>query len=382
MIICCLSRQHARREHEISVQVRHSGKHLVRYTDERGRSKAKTFEANEKRAAQAFDAEMKRRRRHGEVVSPSEKTLAELRVDWLNSPKGQKLSPKTMEFYDGMWTKYIEPELGRASVCRITTLILDEFVSDLEKRGVGQATITKCLTQLSSMFRVAMKYRLIPTNPMQYVDRPEPKPSRIIRPLTPDQVERIRAQMKPRDALLVSLLAYSGIRPGEALALKWGSIHDDTFRIETAISLGEEKDTKTGEPRDVKLLAPLKQELLEHRLSIGRPSDSTLIFPARGGGHWSSSDWRNFRQRPFADAVEAIGLAKTTRPYDLRHSAASLFISAGRNPVYLARQMGHKPSMLLDRYSHVFEEFEDQTIDPEAQILAARACTGAAQAAS
>jgi integrase len=246
--------------------------------------------------------------------------------------------------YDGVWTRYIEPELGRTSINRITALMIDEVISDLDKRGVGQATITKGLTQLSAMFRVAMKYRLIPSNPMLDIDRPTPKPSRIVRPLTPTQIEGIRAQIKrPKGALLVSLLAYSGIRPGEALALRWNSIHDDTLRVETAISLGEERSTKTGEPRDVKLLAPLKHELLEHRMSIGRPSESALIFPAKDGGHWDSSDWRNFRQRIFAPAVEAIGLPKETRPYDLRHSAASLFIAAGKNPSTSRARWGTSP---------------------------------------
>jgi hypothetical protein len=79
----------------VSVHERHNGKWLVRFTDDRGKSRARTFEANEKRKAQDFDAEMKRRhRRHGQIVAPSEKTFSELRQDWLSSPKGQKLAPK------------------------------------------------------------------------------------------------------------------------------------------------------------------------------------------------------------------------------------------------------------------------------------------------
>jgi site-specific recombinase XerD len=172
------------------------------------------------------------------------------------------------------------------------------------------------------MFRLAVKHHMVQTNPMSDVDRPKPKQSRIVRPLTPIQVEGIRARMEPRDALLVSILAY--------------------------------------------------KELLEHRLSIGRPSDSTLIFPAHDGGFWSSSDWRNLRQRSFADAVEAIGLPKETRPYDLRHSAVSLAIASGANVVRVAKQLGHSPTMLLERYAHVFEEFEDGNVDPEALIVSAR----------
>jgi site-specific recombinase XerD len=70
--------------------------------------------------------------------------------------------------------------------------------------------------------------------------------------------------------------------------------------------------------------------------------------------------------------VEAIGLPKETRPYDLKHSAASLFIASGANVIRVAKQMGHSPTMLLERYSHVFEEFEDGNVDPEALIVEAR----------
>jgi site-specific recombinase XerC len=128
---------------------------------------------------------MKRRRRHGELVAPSEKTLSELRVDWLASRRGRDLAPRTREFYDGIWNKHIEPELGDAPINRIGALMIDEVVLGWEKRGVGHATIVKALTRLSAMFGLAVKHHMVQTNPMTYVDRPKAKQSRIIRPLTP-----------------------------------------------------------------------------------------------------------------------------------------------------------------------------------------------------
>jgi integrase len=99
-----------------------------------------------------------------------------------------------------------------------------------------------------------------------------------------------------------------------------------------------------------------------HRPPELRPSDSMLVFPAHDGGLWSNQDWRNWRQRIFAPAAEAIGLAKETRPYDLRHTAASLLIAAGRNPIHVAKQMGHSPSMYEDA----------QAIDIKVEIGTAR----------
>ena len=68
-----------------------------------------------------------------------------------------------------------------------------------------------------------------------------------------------------------SVLAYAGLRPGEALALTWGHMGERTVLVEGAVSLGEVKATKTGRSRSVRLLAPLR-DLAEWRTAAGRPS--------------------------------------------------------------------------------------------------------------
>ena len=103
------------------------------------------------------------------------------------------------------------------------------------------------------------------------------------------------------------------------------------------------------------LPAPLVQELNEYRLSIGRPDDSALIFPGRNGGLWSDSAYRYWRRKVFNPAAKTAGV-EHPRPYDLRHSAASLALAEGRNPVEVAEMLGHFPQMLWGTYSHVIRE--------------------------
>ena len=62
---------------------------------------------------------------------------------------------------------------------------------------------------------------------------------------------------------MISVLAYAGLRPGEALALQWRDIREQTILVERAISLGEEKDTKTAAHRTVRVLQPLAVDLRE-----------------------------------------------------------------------------------------------------------------------
>jgi site-specific recombinase XerD len=62
------------------------------------------------------------------------------------------------------------------------------------------------------------------------------------------------------------------------------------------------------------------------------------------------------------------------RPYDLRHSFASLMIQSGYSPVELAAELGHAPTLTLDTYAHVFSEFaRGERVDPERLIEQIRA---------
>jgi integrase len=188
------------------------------------------------------------------------------------------------------------------------------------------------------------------------------------RPATPSRrprsVEAIRGillrERRHRDATLVSVLAYSGVRPGEALALTWGDVRDQTLLIEKALSLGETQETKTRRHRTVTLLAPLAADLRRFRLASGRPDDRELVFPrVRVGGPWNENAYRSWRRKVFSEAVTTAKLP-AIRPYDLRHSFASLLIAEGRSIVDVAAQLGHAPTMSLDTYGHVFAEFDSR----------------------
>jgi integrase len=96
-----------------------------------------------------------------------------------------------------------------------------------------------------------------------------------------------------------------------------------------------------------------------------------LLFPSAGGGVWTDYDWRNWRKRVYKPLAASIGLPESI-PYDLRHSFASLLIREGLSVVDVARQMGHSPTVTLNTYSHVFEEFE-----PGERVAAAEAIRAA-----
>jgi integrase len=193
-----------------------------------------------------------------------------------------------------------------------------------------------------------------------------------VRPLAPKTVEVMRAAASERDATLFSVLAYAGLRPQEALALQWGDVRNKTLLVERAVSLGQEKDTKTTAHRTVRLLAPLREDLVAWKLRSERPRDRKLVFPGPAGGLWTKTTYDNWRKRAFDRARRAAGADEAT-PYALRHSFASLLLHEGRSVIYVARQMGHDARLTLTTYGHVIDELEDEPRVPaEDAIWAAR----------
>ena len=325
------------------------------------RNRSRDFDR--KRDAEAFDAELRRRRRLGdlELLDAGRETLADFAREWWQVYGEQHLARKTREVYAGIWDRHVLPRLGSLELRRITPEVVDSFQAELRAAGIGDPTILKTLSLLQGMLRRAVIWRRIQSNPVAAIKKPSQRRKRVVRPIAPASVEAIRISLlhgdRLGDAVLVSLLAYAGLRPGEALALQWRDVKERTLIVERSLALGEVKETKTGHARAVRLIAPLAADLAEWRLACGRPSEFGLVFPTRDGRPWTDSHWRNWRKRIFEPAATKAGLVGL-RPYDLRHSFVSLLLAEGRSVLEVAKQAGHSPTMALTTYGHVIEELE------------------------
>jgi integrase len=96
------------------------------------------------------------------------------------------------------------------------------------------------------------------------------------------------------------------------------------------------------------------------------------IDEARSGA-WSANGFNKWRARAFGAALEGAKVPHA-RPYDLRHSFASLLLHEGRSVIHVARQMRHGADLTMRTYGHVIDELEDApTLSAEDAIRAARA---------
>jgi integrase len=261
----------------------------------------------------------------------------------------------------------------------ITPEVVERYRAELEADGVGQPTVHRALVQLQGVLRRAVEWRRIGHNPVKAVQKPKVRRHREVRPLSPLAVERLRVvaakrrKHGARDATLIALLAYAGLRPQEAQALRWPDVRERTLLVEKAADgQGGVKETKTGQARTVRLFASLASDLAEWRSLCGDPGDDALLFPNGSGGIWNDGAWQTWHRDAWVPACRAIDL-KGARPYDLRHSFVSLLIHEGRSVVDVARQAGHSPTMTLDVYAHVFDEFDiAERVSAEDQIEQAR----------
>ena len=354
----------------------------VWYRDQSGRGHAKVFDR--KKDAEAFEAKITLMKRQGDLddLDAGKQTLADFTEEWWKRYAERSLERKTLQVYATLWDLHILPRLGDRQLRALKPALIETFAADLKDSGIGDETIRKSLALLQAALGRAVVWGKILDNPVSAIKKPPQRRRRSVRPLVPDQVEAIRRGLlergRLRDATLVSLLAYTGMRPGEALAVTWGDVGAETIIVDKRVSLGEVKDgakSRTRARRSVELLKPLAHDLAEWRMAQGRPGPEHLVFPATKGGPWKDTDYRNWRKRVFAPATERADI-KGVRPYDLRHSYASLLIAEGRSIVEIAAQLGHSPTVCLDTYGHVFDELKSKdTISAEELIRNARAAT-------
>jgi integrase len=237
-------------------------------------------------------------------------------------------------------------------VCRCANWdaeVIAAFQADLIRAGTGPHAIRKAITLLGAILQRAAEAQRILYNPQRVVRKARLPLSPEVRPLAPQTVEAMRRSADARDATILSVLAYSGIRPGELRALRWRDVRGRTLLVNA---------DKTGRRRTVRLLAQLKADLEEWRRSSGMPGESALLFEGERGQPWSANAFEKWRQRRFVKLAAEVGVA-SARPYDLRHSFASLLLHEGRDVIYVARQFGHGAELTLRTYGHVIEELED-----------------------
>lgn len=298
--------------------------------------------------AQVFIADLLR----GTTTRAERMTLDEWLARWITT-HGLAWEPRTRRDRAKYADRLITPHLGAMRLSEIGRSDVRDWRAGLIRAGKTPYVADRAVTILSAALGAAVDDDLIPANPCRGLKR-LPRAVDRRRPATLAEVEAIRAAMiGPHDRLVVSLMAYAGLRPSEVRSLQWGDVRDNTIVVRSAArDGGGTKARKSGGVAVVPIIEALREDLLAvvadgegRRAAV----PAGLVVPIPDWRNWTSRVWRPARRRAGADVP----------PYALRHTFASLLIAEGRNPWQVAALLGHaNPAMVISTYGHLFAEQE------------------------
>jgi len=322
-------------------------------------SHSRTF--TRRRDAEAWDAEVERRRQLGPIavqtLDAGRESLDEYVTGTWAKAHAAHLTEKTRAGYGSLYDAHIGPFLGPVPLRELTPDRIAVWQTQRQAAGAGVEAIRKAHTLLGNVLQRAVESQRIAHNPQRSVRKLKPSPKREVRPLAPQSVEAMRralwrdtTESRHRDATIVSILAYAGLRPGEARELTWGNVHDKTIVVNAS---------KTGQRRTVRLLTPLASDLAAWKLDCTATASADPVFPSVDGRAFTVEAFKSWGRRAFARAAAAADRPDAT-PYTARHSFASLLLHEGRNVIYVARQLGHGANLTLLTYGHVIDELDGE----------------------
>lgn len=303
----------------------------------------------------------------GAYVDParSKTTVGAISETWMETPSwAESTRARNRSILDA----HVLPRWGSVPLADVHHEDVQEWVNGLRKAGMAGGTVRKVYGVLNGVLKAAIKAKRLAVNPAAEVALPRQDMKRR-RYLSGVQVEALAHAAGDR-AAVVHLLAFCGLRIGELAALKVGMVDQVRRRLRIEESVTEVNGRLVwSEPKDHQRRTVPWPKFLDGEISAAMrgkvPED--LLFPAPGGG---ALRVRNLRRDWFDAAAEKADVKGLT-PHELRHTAASLAVSAGASVLALQRMLGHdKPSTTLDVYSDLFDEDLDLVADRLGEVRA------------
>lgn len=331
----------------------------VRWVDDSGREHTRVFERRPDAQAHldGLTADIQR----GAYVDPrkSAETFASVAEEWFSTK--QHRQPKTIAGYRSLLDTLVLPRWGDVQLKKIDYGSYRTWLGSLAVDGsqTGKGLSASRITQTHQLVGAVLKYAVrtgkIAKNVAAGINRNEdlPRQAERERRYLPHAGLLKLAKAAGRFETLTLVLGYCGLRFGEAAALRRKHVGDRelTIRASATHVTGKgivESTTKTKRTRHVPVPGPVWD-----RLKDELPDDpNALVFPRRRGGLLPIEEYR----REFDKACAEVGIEGLV-PHGLRHTTASLAISAGANVKVVQRMLGHATAaMTLDRYGHLLDD--------------------------
>ena len=353
-----------------------------------------------------FDADGKRRRKYDTVRGTKAEAQRRLRELLTHQDKGVTLFTKrillrdwlqrwiqeviaryrrqaTKERYLGAIRLHITPTLGHVELEKLAPSHVQEFVARLSASGMHPSGVSLVRTVLGGAMDHAVLMELAYRNPVSQVKRPPLVRKELAPPDVPVVRQALELLRAEADYLYpcIHLLAYTGLRRGEVLALQWDKVDLRAGRLVVEASLTRTRErglllqppkTASGwrvvelDPKTVDVLVEHRQAQQKQKALLREAySDMGLVFPNELG------QWLNPMRltRAVATLGQRIGHEGMT-VRSLRHFHASLALATGENIVDLSKRLGHaNVSITSDIYAHSLPGRQKQMVARVAEAM-------------
>jgi integrase len=347
-----------------------------RLTNGKRKSISKQFRGTKKDAEKFLTAWFRDMDR-GVFIEPSRQTLNEHFNNFLEIIKS-RVAEQTFNSYEMILRVHIRPKIGELKLTNIKILTVQKVYSEMQVKGLSPRTVRYAHSVFSMALSKAVELGYIVNNPCNYAELPRQN-KKETKAFSPEQAQNfLQAAKDDRHGLIFEIALSSGMRPEEYLSLCWKDIDFEkgTATVQRALVWRKGGGFKFAEPKTAKsrrtvplpksILPRLKEhkrQQLEQRLKIGAAYEKhDLVFASAVG---KPLHYRNLTQRHYEKILERAGMKGTGFVlYSLRHSCATLLLSAGENPKIVAERLGHTSvKMTLDTYSHVLPDMQQAATD-------------------
>jgi len=349
-------------------------------TDELGH-KRQQWKGGYKRRADAVTArtEAMSQLGRGGYVAPTRQSTGEFLREWIAGAKHTRVRPSTWASYKLNIERHIIPHIGARTLQELTSGAVNKLYADLlesgradGKGGLSPQSVKYIGMILKHALADAVREQRIARNPADGATAPRPRHAREMHTWTGEQVRTFLDHVRDDELYAAYVVSVTcGTRRGETLGLRWSDVDLDRGRIsiaQTIIAIGYSltfstpktargRRTISLDPTTIDALRQHRTRQLERRLAIGGGyrADLDLVF-AKVDGEPIHPE-RLTRQ--FDAHVKVAGLPRI-RLHDLRHTNASLMLSAGVPAKVASERLGHSSiSITLDTYSHVMPGLQE-----------------------
>ena len=310
------------------------------------------------------------------LVRPSA-TVDEWLDVWLETVARPSVRERTFWDYEADLRRYARPHLGGGRLDRLTPADVRRWLVRLREQGLGARTIKRAHATLRAALEEAVSDGLLRDNPAR---------ARLVRKALPSVEPSEPATLGEADiepfvdactsdplGALYMLMGFGGLRPSEALAVRWADLNGDTVSIRRVAVDKPGRPLHYAPPKTAKSRrAVVLPEVVVHELAAHRKRQAAerLAAPEWEDGDLIFADERGapLRQDPvrrrWNRLRDAVGLPPGLTPYGLRHSAATMLLAAGVPLKIVSERLGHSTITLTgDTYSHVHESMQREAAD-------------------